>query len=217
MVAVLFATVVMSLIVISFIRAMNSGLSQNVMYTTSQSVYDAAVTGLSDVQRVISECRRNPGNINSPLNDHRYGDCRAILLGDLSRMPSGFSSCQQTIIAVERILFPNNPEKQNPTADTIGVINSDSDFNSNQSYTCIAIEPNAKSYQGTLNTGSDDGTIIPISTVDNAKYALLSYGVGMTEPNQINDASLTSTRRCTSSAPSLIAQNIYGFDVDLMN
>ncbi len=93
-VAVIFGTIVMSLIALSFLAQMRSGLTQNAMYTASQAAYDAAMTGVMDTQLAISECRRNPGTGSS----QRAIDCHAIL--------SGNDNCDAgTIAAIERVIF----------------------------------------------------------------------------------------------------------------
>jgi hypothetical protein len=188
LVAVLFGTVVMSLIVISFIRAMNSGLAQNLMYTTSQAAYDAAITGLNDSQFAISECRRNPGSA-SDLNSQRYKDCLLILQGG----NDADATCERMMEAVKNVIGITEA----------GVVDSES----NQKYTCLEIKPSTVSLRGELR-GSGGAVHVPILTAGDGEveWVRVLYGRGM------NAASSPS-----ASAGSPCSGNIYGFEQTLQN
>jgi hypothetical protein len=202
MVAVLFGTTVMSLICISFIKAITSGQVQNNMYTQSETAYDASITGINDTQLAISECL-NGSDITQ--GSDKYKACRVLLNSDYSGIGGSFNECQKTIIAVENLLFGKTltPATDEEKAK-IGVI----DEESNQSYNCITIEASNKSYQGIIRNGNDDSVVIPIPTKD-ANYALISYGVGMKKPTGTTNTPLSLTGIC--------GINTYGVDKSLMN
>jgi hypothetical protein len=154
LIAVIFGTMVMSLICLSFINNMRSGLSQNVAYTTSQAAYDSAITGMNDAHIAINDCKRFP-NGNSALG-FSANDCAVILR-------SRHSNCNQTIQAVANVVgIPP------------GVVNSDS----NQFYTCISIDPLDEVYKGRLEAQNPIATI-PLGATDSNGNAAQVRKVGI--------------------------------------
>ena len=150
LVAVIFGTMVMSLICLSFISNMRSGLAQNVSYTTSMAAYDAAVTGMNDAQLAINECRKYP-NGNS-----RYGftaaDCAVIL--------RNVRGCSETIQAIAKVTgIPVNTEG----GGVRGVVNTES----NQFYNCVRIEPLRDVYRGRLDSHNPVATI-PLGAINSS-------------------------------------------------
>jgi hypothetical protein len=149
LVAVMFGTLVMSLICISFLNAMRSGLAQNVSYTTSMAAYDSAMSGMSDTEIAIDWCKRFP-NGHAGMGFTK-SDCDVILR-------TRFNSCTQTIRAVANVVgIPVNTEG----GGVRGVVNTDS----NQFYTCISIEPLNDVYRGRLDNQNPVATI-PLGATD---------------------------------------------------
>ena len=196
LVAVIFGTLVMSLICLSFINAMRSGLAQNVSYTTSMAAYDAANTGMTDAHIAINECiKHRNGN---PQFGFTRADCDDILRNQ--------RDCATTIRAISKVVgIPINTEN----GGVRGVVNTDS----NQFYTCVRIEALTTAYRGRLDSQNPIATIpLGAVTADGneaqvAKVGISWYRNTITSTYDVNSSANTA---CSSSA-------IYGFDGDLNN
>lgn len=135
---VVFTTLLMIIITVSFIQLMLKDQQQATVSDLSQSAYDSALAGVEDAKRLLlldQQCRTN----NPPPNVS-CDDITAAL---------GSNECN----TVARILGGS------ATGETI-VKQDDIDDDLNQAYTCVKIDPSTDDYKGSLKI--NESTVIPL-------------------------------------------------------
>lgn len=145
---VIFATLLMIVITISFIQLMLKDQQQATASDLSQSAIDSAQSGVEDAKRILlldQQCRNNtqPAAVvcSRVTNAVNSGECNTINVG----------------------LFDRPPEE---TETMIQQSQSSGDTDLQQAYTCVKITPNTLDYKGDIGINQSD--IIPLRAADPA-------------------------------------------------
>jgi Tfp pilus assembly protein PilX len=145
---VVFATLLMIVITLSFIQLMLKDQQQATASDLSQSAYDSAQSGVEDAKRLLllsQQCRTNTQAASV--------DCAEVTASITS------NACN----TVSRGLFKN-------AASTETMIKQDEgDEVLQQAYTCVKIQPNTNDYKGTI--GVNQSNIVPLRGADAAGVA----------------------------------------------
>lgn len=143
---VIFTTLLLGVITLSFVRIMISEAEQTTNYDLSQSAYDSALAGVEDAKVALL----------------KYHEC----LNQGATATSGESSCQDAIAAIAAENSKENCDivhdmLQRPRKDGVEetIIQSETSYNETtgvtntmeQAYTCVKIAENTDDYLGRLN------------------------------------------------------------------
>jgi Tfp pilus assembly protein PilX len=142
---VIFATLLITVITVSFISIMIQNQQQATANDLSQNAYDSAQAGVEDAKRAI-------------LYLQSY--CASHLTSDCNTMKSTIDS-QSCNTAVEQLADVKN----NVSGGEVIVQTSSGDSKMNQAYTCVKISMDTGDYVGVL--GKDSSQIIPLVGVSN--------------------------------------------------
>lgn len=143
---VIFATILLSLISVSFIGLMLNESSRSTDDEQSQGAYDAALAGIEDGKRVLLECLQGSGT-------SKTNACNAI-----NGSPSACIPFSEGGVV--------DPSGQPEVA--VSSFSSGSD-DLNLAYTCVVVEPSTPDYLGVLND-NDSSAVIPLRSVSGFSY-----------------------------------------------
>ena len=156
---VIFTTLLLSIITLSFVRIMLSEAKQTTDYDLSQSAYDSALAGIEDAKIALL----------------KYHEC----LSKGASASSGTQECQKAIKAMtaenatdncdivsDMITRPNNNEETIVQSEKRNDVTEGGEV-MNQAYTCVKINEATEDYLGTLNQNYQS-KMIPIRTGQNA-------------------------------------------------
>lgn len=132
---VIFTTLLLTVLVVGFLRIMIQDQKQATNQDLSQSAYDSAISGVEDAKRVLRACAQGSATA-----------CTAIAIVDPAE------KCNT--ITKSGLILQNG-------ASTETLIQSDgSTVDINQGYTCVFIEPNSPDYLGNVKEGKSQ--IVPL-------------------------------------------------------
>lgn len=133
---VIFTTLVLTILVVSFLRLMVQEQKQATNQDLSQSAYDSAVSGVEDAKRVLRACEQGDADACNAINN-----------------PDATTKCKTV---------PNAGVVTDNADSTETVINSGSGDTTtmNQGYTCVIITKNSDEYMG--NLGANKSQLIPL-------------------------------------------------------
>lgn len=129
--AVVFASLLLTVITVSFIKLMVTDRQQAAMNDLSQSAYDAALAGVEDAKRVVRACQQHPGS--AACAALASGDCDTIVRSGVIP-PQGVGDYKETMIQ-----------------SAIGGATAGKDFD--QAYTCVRVDMNTPDYVYTAREG----------------------------------------------------------------
>ncbi|MBQ6396226.1 hypothetical protein IJH89_01415 [Candidatus Saccharibacteria bacterium] len=147
--AVVIATLLFSVITVSFIRIIVNEAQRTAADELSQMAYDAALAGVEDAKiaaQKYSACLKNPGASSS---------CNDII--NIAKTVDE-KDCDD----VNRILHGTSSEGEVQITET----SDDSGSKTNQAYTCVSLNPNASDYRSTLDS-SNPIRVIPLRPAGN--------------------------------------------------
>lgn len=160
---VIFTTILLSIITLSFVRIMVSESNLTINYNLSQSAYDSALAGIEDAKVALlryHECI-SKGDYSSNVCSKAINAMRADgatencdIVKDMLDRPGEDG---ETIVQSESQVFADDGVSE--VGETI-----------DQAYTCVKISENTNDYLGTLNQNYRT-KIIPIRTAGNADDA----------------------------------------------
>ncbi|MDO4781153.1 MAG: hypothetical protein Q4A34_02060 [Candidatus Saccharibacteria bacterium] len=129
--AVVFASLLMTIITVSFIKLMVIDQQRAAVNDLSQSAYDAALAGVEDAKRVVRACQQNPGS--AACAALASGDCDTIAKSGV--IPAqGLGDYRETMIQ-----------------SAIGGATVGKEFD--QAYTCVRVDMNTPDYVYTAREG----------------------------------------------------------------
>lgn len=187
---VIFSALLISVLVIGFIRLMIQDQQQATNNDLSQSAYDSAMSGVSDAKRVIRACELGSAAACTALNDQK---CETVVKSGIV----GVSSDKET------------------TIKSLG----SSDKTLNQAYTCVVVTMNTPDYLVNLKEGQSQVVPLkataPFNTIvvqwmhrndgSNGSAYLGGDPTNINQPTSGNNYStLPSESGWDSSAPSLL-------------
>lgn len=140
---VIFATVLLSLISVSFIGLMLKDSSRSTDDEQSQGAYDAAMAGIEDGKRVLLECTQGSGA-------EQLAACNAIDNQDCSTV-------------IDAGIAGSATDKEVAVTSTTGTNEL------NLAYTCVTISPNTPDYVGVLDD-HDSSSVIPLRSASGFSY-----------------------------------------------
>ncbi|HEX7484318.1 MAG TPA: hypothetical protein VF281_04135 [Candidatus Saccharimonadales bacterium] len=195
---VVFATLLMIVITISFVQLMIKDQRQATASDLSQSAYDSAKSGVEDAKRLLlldQACRNGTAapavNCTAVTNAINAGQCNTIAayFGD-----------------------PNDPETM--------IQQNQGDSTLQQSYTCVKIVPNTIDYKAILDLNQSN--IVPLKGVSQFDSVRISWfthedvatsGAGQTVafPNSGPSVSLPQTPEWEVNMPSLLRAQLMQF------
>lgn len=137
---VIFATILLSLISVSFIGLMLKDSSRSTDDEQSQGAYDAAMAGIEDGKRVLLECNRGTNSTQ------KQNACDAI-------------NAKECSTAIDAGIAGSAGD------DEVAVQSSSSGGNElNLAYTCVIVSPDTPDYVGVLGD-NDSSAVIPLRSV----------------------------------------------------
>ncbi len=146
---VIFATLLITIITISFARLMTSDQQQASMADLSQSAYDSAQSGVEDAKRALLNlatlCAKNDPKCSTVQSHIDSPTCNT---------------------SVSDIVTPQNGE-------VLIAQNASNDSALNQAYTCVTITRNTTDYLGQLQANSSK--LIPLTTVTPFNQVLIEW------------------------------------------
>lgn len=146
---VIFATLLITIITISFARLMTSDQQQASMSDLSQSAYDSAQSGVEDAKRALL-------NYNAACSGGSSASCTNIK----SHIDS--SNCN---VSVSDLVTPQNGE--------VLIAQNANDAALNQAYTCVTITRNTTDYLGLLQANSSK--LIPLTSLTPFNQVLIEW------------------------------------------
>lgn len=150
---VIFATILFSVITLSFVRIILSETTQSANDELSQSAYDSALAGVEDAKIAVNKyyhCMDNPSQdgCNLYTNGSSTVDPNTLFNGD----------CEQ--FKLKGLLYPNSYDTEVKIQES-NSNNGDSNNNTDQAYTCVIIRNTVPDYRYTLT--SDTRTrVVPL-------------------------------------------------------
>lgn len=161
---VIFTTLVISVITLSFIRIMLSEATRTTDTDLSQSAYDSALAGIEDAKSALTRCTRE--NLQDPSGaDH----CEALM--EKSQYNADDESDCNRIASYLYSLRDDNKEVQ------ISENTSGKDSREAQAYTCVKIRNKLEDYRATLSSNVRI-KVVPLSVIegfDKATSAKISW------------------------------------------
>ena len=146
---VVFTTLLLSILVLSFIKIMVKDQQRASRSDLSQSAYDSALAGVEDAKRAVTkymkDCVYNSTGVNC-------AELAGYLNGD---------SCD----AASKLLTGTSGEQK---------IGGDNDDYMSQAYTCVKIQYQTPDYVGKIDNLSDS-VIIPINAVSSVSSVKISW------------------------------------------
>ncbi len=133
---VIFTAILISVVVIGFIRIMISDQQQATSNDLSRSAYDSALAGVEDAKRALIECSANPTLSGCDKISSDVCNASVMVLTDVSKVFE---------------------------ADEEGTIKTGEKNSLDQAYTCVKIKMNTDNYLGSLS--QDAYKMIPLSAV----------------------------------------------------
>lgn len=153
---VIFVTLLVSVVTVSFVRVMINEQQQATNSDLSRSAYDSAQAGVEDAKRALMQykvvCTANPSS----------AECDKLKKAFYPL--SGSQKCNEVVKTLTDI---------NTTEDEIKVDSGGSSNKYNQAYTCTLIDLNTNDYLGQLS--SDQSIIIPLSSVGNTSQVTIEW------------------------------------------
>ncbi len=146
---VIFATLLITIITISFARLMTSDQQQATAADLSQSAYDSAQSGVEDAKRALL-------NYDAACSSGNSAHCTLI---------QGHIDSATCNVSVSDVVTPQNGEvliAQNPNDAAL-----------NQAYTCVTITRNTTDYLGQLQANSSK--LIPLTSVAPFNQVLIEW------------------------------------------
>ena len=161
---VMFAALLLTIIVVSFIKIMLRDQKQATDHDLSQSAYDSALIGVEDAKRALIKYKSN-------ICKNSSTQCRDLLKSSLSN-----NNCD----AIKNILEVNSFD-QKEKEYSVKLNSSNSENDTNQAYTCVKINFNTSDYLGSLKNNNDQ-IMFPINpapgldnVAKNVKYIRLNW------------------------------------------
>lgn len=194
---VIFATILLGVIVLSFIRIILSEASQTSNDDLSQSAYDSALAGVEDAKIAVNkyyQCRSNPSG----------NDCARYLNTLTGSQPNGDAifngNCED--FKLKELLYPASTDNEVKIQESVS-------NNSDQAYTCVIIKNTVPDYRSTLT--SDTRTrVIPLGIGSNSLSEVRTIEVrwyseinGTTFRNTTNHNGLFATKDHATTPPTL--------------
>ncbi len=153
---VIFATLILSVIALSFIQLMSSNTNNTVNDDLSISAYDSALAGIEDAKIALTKYHNCIDQGSSATNE-----CRTIIQTMQDGIKNG--SCDTVSTTLGRT------NTSNPQAVVIQETSSATDASDSsnmlQAYTCVKITEDLTDYRGTL-ASDNRTTVIPLRTSD---------------------------------------------------
>lgn len=168
MFVVIFTTLLLGIVTLSFVRIMLSEATQTTNYDLSQSAYDSALAGIEDAKVALLKYQQclSTGDITS-------ASCKPAV--DAIRASNSSEDCD---IVSKMLKRPNTGAEtiiQSQAGSNAGDV-SDSGEALEQAYTCVKISEDTDDYLSTLNQNYRV-KMVPIRTADNdaVKYVRLQW------------------------------------------
>ncbi len=140
--SVIFATLLVTVVTVSFVRLMIRDQQQASAADFSQSAYDSALAGVEDAKRLLAFCQ-------TAASTASYPECANI----------ADKTCSETLSAV--IGGAAQERTENP------VQSGDSENAMQQAYTCLKVDPSPFDYVGQLS--KDQTNVIPLTAEGNQR------------------------------------------------
>lgn len=163
---VIFTTLLLSIITLSFVRIMLSEAGQTTNYDLSQSAYDSALAGIEDAKIALlkyQECLSKGATANSGTPE-----CRKAITAMLAE--GATDNCD---IISDMLTRPNTGEEtiiQSEEGTSTGASGEVMD----QAYTCVKIDEDTPDYISTLNQNYQS-KMVPIRTANNDSIEYLEF------------------------------------------
>lgn len=161
---VIFTTVLLSVITISFIRIMTSNVGNTVNDDLSISAHDSALAGVEDAKVALVKYHSCIDEGYSASNAASANSCQKLIYN----MQKGIEDNSCDVVAIS--LGRTNPD--NPSAVVIQSTSNATDAGDSasmeQAYTCVKITEELTDYRSIL-TANEPQTVIPLRTKDGAQ------------------------------------------------
>ena len=140
-----FVTLVLSIIVMSFVRVVMIDSARTTNDDLYQSAYDSAIAGVEDARVALTKYQK------CKTNNSAYSDCTNII----NTLEKGADNCDAVSTALGRT-----------TSGEVNIVettntNDENSSSLDQAYTCVTVDLSVDDYRGTLSSGNRI-QIIPI-------------------------------------------------------
>jgi Tfp pilus assembly protein PilX len=200
---VVFATLLMIVITISFVQLMIKDQQQATASDLSQSAYDSAKSGVEDAKRLLL-LEQACGNGTAPPAVNCTAVTNAINAGECNTIPA---------------YFGNQSDPNKSDSETM-IQQEEGDTALQQAYTCVKIVPNTIDYKAVLDLNQSN--IVPLKGVSQFDSVRISWfthddvavsgaGQAITFPSSGPNVSLPQTPEWDVNMPSLLRAQLMQF------
>jgi Tfp pilus assembly protein PilX len=184
---VVFATLLMIVITLSFVQLMLKDQRQATASDLSQSAYDSAKSGVEDAKRLLlldQSCRSGtaPGGVNCAIIKKAIDDGKCNTIAAVFGNPND----SETVV------------QQNAGDDAL-----------QQAYTCVKIVPNTDDYTAVLKL--DESNIVPLKGVGSFNSVRISWFTH----DDVSTAAASQTVRFPTNGPNVSLPQTPKWDVDM--
>jgi Tfp pilus assembly protein PilX len=202
---VIFFTLLISLIVLSFVQIVNQDQRQSVNADLSSSAYDSAQAGVEDAKRGLEQYRKNCLKTTTP-----DGDCVSKYTSTDPTTPGALSG--QTCTTFQNRLGSSSDlglDVDSTSKEVRVTTDTTNDRALNQAYTCLKVSLQTNDYKRTLDNGntvlfplkavSGNPTTIQLNWFEKSQWYDPGTGADLDLPNAVsgNDFDLPKTTGTT--------------------
>lgn len=165
---VIFATLLLSVITLSFIQIMTSNVNNTVNDDLSISAYDSALAGIEDAKIALTKYHNCIDQGKTASSSAAVGSCERVIYDMQNGITS--DSCDTVSTALGRT-SSSNPQPV-VIQETSNATDASDSSNMLQAYTCVKVTEDLTDYRGTLTSENRTATV-PLRTKDYQKVRAL--------------------------------------------